>query len=44
MAKKQLVEIVNRLKKSGVKVSITKPRSEFFHLQQNKKHAVVNPH
>ncbi|WP_275670908.1 hypothetical protein [Bacillus mesophilum] len=28
MAKKQLVELVNRLKKSGIKVSFTKPRTQ----------------
>ncbi|MDQ0268440.1 hypothetical protein [Cytobacillus purgationiresistens] len=27
MAKKQLVDLVNRLKKAGIKVSLTKPRS-----------------
>lgn len=28
MKREQLVEMVNRLKKAGVKVSITKPRSK----------------
>jgi hypothetical protein len=44
MAKKQLVDIVNRLKESGVKVSLTKPKSEFFSLQQNKEHTTVSSH
>jgi hypothetical protein len=41
MAKKQLVDFVNRLKESGIKVSVTKPKSEFFSLQQNEKHPTV---
>lgn len=41
MAKKQLVDLVNRLKESGIKVSVTKPKSEFFSLQQNEKHPTV---
>lgn len=28
MAKKQLVELVNSLKKSGIQISFTKPRSQ----------------
>lgn len=28
MAKKQLIELVDRLKKSGIQASITKPRSK----------------
>ncbi|WP_302053217.1 hypothetical protein [Bacillus sp. FJAT-29790] len=30
MAKKQLVELVNRLKKAGINVSFTKPRSKML--------------
>ncbi|WP_257958830.1 MULTISPECIES: hypothetical protein [Bacillus] len=37
MAKKQLIDFVNQLKKSGIKVSFTKPKSEFFSLKQNAK-------
>lgn len=29
MAKKHLVDLVTRLKKSGIKISFTKPRSKF---------------
>ncbi|KAF0822883.1 MULTISPECIES: hypothetical protein [Bacillaceae] len=37
MAKKQLVDLVNRLKKSGIKVSFSKPRSKTLILiNQNK--------
>ncbi len=41
MAKKQLVDFVNRLKESGIKVSVTKPKSEFFSLQQSEKHSTI---
>ncbi|MFS0638285.1 hypothetical protein AB1K84_20475 [Mesobacillus foraminis] len=44
MAKQQLVDFVNRLKESGIKVSFTKPRSQFFSLEQTKKHPTVNSH
>ncbi|WP_180953500.1 hypothetical protein [Bacillus sp. T33-2] len=45
MAKQQLVDFVNRLKESGIKVSFTKPKSQFFSLQQNEKHpSTVNSH
>ncbi|MBP2239763.1 hypothetical protein J2Z40_000316 [Cytobacillus eiseniae] len=30
MAKKQLVELVNRLKQAGINVSFTKPRSKMI--------------
>ncbi|WP_260630955.1 hypothetical protein [Bacillus sp. S/N-304-OC-R1] len=30
MAKKQLVDLVNRLKKAGINVSFTKPRSKMI--------------
>lgn len=30
MAKQQLIDLVDRLKKSGVKVSLTKPRSKLM--------------
>ncbi|CAM3640639.1 MULTISPECIES: hypothetical protein [Cytobacillus] len=37
MAKKQLVDLVNRLKQSGIKVSFSKPRSKTLILiNQNK--------
>ncbi|MCD4838780.1 MULTISPECIES: hypothetical protein [Neobacillus] len=29
MAKKQLIELVNKLKKAGIKVSLTKPKSNY---------------
>ncbi|WP_258535750.1 hypothetical protein [Bacillus sp. 03113] len=36
MTKKHLVELVNRLKQSGIKASFTKPRSKFIvSLQQS---------
>lgn len=45
MAKKQLVDFVDRLKESGIKVSFTKPKSEFFSLQKTEKHpTTVNSH
>lgn len=45
MAKKQLVEFVNRLKESGIKVSFTKPKSEFFSLKHaEKRPTTVNSH
>ena len=45
MAKKKLVDVVNRLKRSGIKVSLTKPKSEFFSLEKNEKHTTtVNSH
>ncbi|AGX04364.1 MULTISPECIES: hypothetical protein [Bacillaceae] len=35
MAKKQLVDLVNRLKKSGIKISFTKPKSDYLlHINQ----------
>lgn len=34
MDKKKLVELVDRLKKSGIKASITKPRKTLLMLQQ----------
>ncbi|WP_313799320.1 hypothetical protein [Cytobacillus sp.] len=38
MAKKQLVELVTRLKKAGINVSFTKPRSKMLiSLPQNKR-------
>lgn len=38
MAKKQLAEIVNKLKKAGIKASLTKPKSNYLlSLQQIKK-------
>ncbi len=38
MAKKQLVDLVNKMKKSGIKISFTKPRSQFsVAIQQNNK-------
>lgn len=30
MAKKQLVELVNKMKKSGIKISFTKPKSQYL--------------
>jgi pyridoxine 5'-phosphate synthase PdxJ len=30
MAKKQLTELVNKLKKAGIKVSLTKPKSNYL--------------
>ncbi|MGJ7921551.1 hypothetical protein [Neobacillus sp. LXY-4] len=30
MAKKQLIDFVNKLKESGINVSFTKPRSQFL--------------
>ncbi len=39
MAKKQLTELVNRLKKAGIKASLTKPKSNYLlSLQQLKKY------
>jgi hypothetical protein len=38
VAKKQLVDLVNRLKKAGINVSFTKPRSKMLlALPQNKR-------
>ncbi len=38
MAKKQLTDLVNKLKKAGIKVSLTKPKSNYLlSLQQLKK-------
>ncbi|MFE8699482.1 hypothetical protein ACFYKX_02470 [Cytobacillus sp. FJAT-54145] len=38
MAKKQLIDLVNRLKNSGIKVSFTKPRPKsLIALQQHEK-------
>ncbi|WP_445487107.1 hypothetical protein [Niallia sp. 03133] len=38
MAKKQLVDLVNRMKKSGIKISFTKPKSQYIvPIQQNNK-------
>lgn len=37
MPSKQLVDLVDRLKKSGIQISFTKPRSTFlFYLQEKK--------
>lgn len=45
MAKKQMIDFVNRLKESGIKVSFTKPKSEFFSLQKAEKHpTTANSH
>ncbi|WP_275411182.1 hypothetical protein [Bacillus sp. B15-48] len=44
MANKQLIDFVNRLKKSGIKISFTKPKSEFYSLQQNDKRPTINSH
>ncbi|WP_174733104.1 hypothetical protein [Mesobacillus harenae] len=45
MATKQIVDLVNRLRQSGIKVSLTKPKSEFFSLQKTEKHPpTVNSH
>ncbi|MDQ6599253.1 MULTISPECIES: hypothetical protein [Bacillaceae] len=39
MAKKQLTEFVNKLKKAGIKVSLTKPKSNYLlSLQQIKRY------
>jgi len=38
MAKKQLVDLVNKMKNSGIKISFTKPKSQFLvPLQQSSK-------
>ncbi|MDP4084935.1 MAG: hypothetical protein Q8934_10010 [Bacillota bacterium] len=38
MAKKQISELVNKLKKAGIKASLTKPKSNYLlSLQQIKK-------
>jgi len=38
MAKKQLTELVNKLKSAGIKASLTKPKSNYLLiLKQNKK-------
>ncbi|WP_256233925.1 hypothetical protein [Bacillus sp. EB600] len=37
MAKKQISELVNKLKKAGIKASLTKPKSNYLlSLQQSK--------
>ncbi|AIE60074.1 hypothetical protein [Bacillus methanolicus] len=41
MATKQLIEFVNRLRKSGINVSFTKPKSEFFSLKNNNKQSTT---
>jgi hypothetical protein len=39
MAKNQLTELVNKLKKAGIKASLTKPKSNYLlSLQQIKKY------
>jgi hypothetical protein len=39
VAKKQLAELVNKLKKAGIKASLTKPKSNYhLSLQQLKKY------
>jgi hypothetical protein len=36
MASKQIIELVNRLKKSGIQISFTKPRSKIsLYIQEN---------
>lgn len=37
MPKKQLIELVNRLKNSGIQISFTKPRPEILQALQNNK-------
>ncbi|MFT8323672.1 MAG: hypothetical protein ABF649_22805, partial [Bacillus sp. (in: firmicutes)] len=38
MSKKQLVDLVNKMKKSGIKISFTKPKSQYIvPIQQNNK-------
>lgn len=37
MAKKQLVDFVNQLKQAGINISFTKPKAEFFSLQNETK-------
>ena len=32
MAKEELIELVNRLKKAGIKISFTKPKSHYIFL------------
>lgn len=36
MAKKQITELVNKLKEAGIKASLTKPKSKLLSLQQIK--------
>lgn len=36
MPKNHIVEFVNQLKKAGIKISVMKPKSQFFSLQTPK--------
>lgn len=43
MAKKHLVDFVNKLKESGINISFTKPRSQFFLTMGQPKHSSTLP-